>query len=78
MTRITNAADAWDKAAGKLEEAEKADPAATPGAVVHCAYYAMHHGARAVLLARTALLRATTARWFGNSDSWPRSGRIRN
>lgn len=51
MTKITNAVDAWSKAAGKLGEAEKADPAATPGAVVHCAYYAMHHGARAVLLA---------------------------
>jgi len=50
MSQIANAAEAWDKARTKLREAERIDPTAAPGALVHSAYYAMHHAARAVLL----------------------------
>ena len=49
MTRIANAGVAWEKACCKLLEAERIDPVGAPGAVVHSAYYAMHHAARAVL-----------------------------
>lgn len=51
MSKIANATEAWDKARTKLREAERIDPTTAPGAMVHSAYYAMHHAARAVLLA---------------------------
>lgn len=43
---------AWAKARLHLDEAAAMDPARTPAAAVHSAYYAMHHAARAVLLRR--------------------------
>lgn len=41
---------AWSKAVQILAEAEAQNAATTPNSVVHSAYYAMFHAARAVLL----------------------------
>lgn len=51
MSKIATAAESWCKAQSMFREAEAIDPAGAPGAVVHTSYYAMHHAARAVLMA---------------------------
>lgn len=50
MTRIADDRTAWAAALDCLSEALEADPRKLPKSVVHNAYYAMHHAARAVLL----------------------------
>ena len=44
------ALQAWSKAEVHFAEAAAQQPAVTPGAIVHLAYYAMFHAARAALL----------------------------
>lgn len=50
MSAIGNPLTAWRKACELLDEANALDASRTPGVVVHAAYYAMHHAARACLM----------------------------
>jgi uncharacterized protein (UPF0332 family) len=50
MSPIGDPETAWRKARAMLQEGQSLTPSRTPGAAVHCAYYAMHHAARAVLM----------------------------
>jgi uncharacterized protein (UPF0332 family) len=47
------AANSWRKARAHLAELEGQDPVKAPMAVIHSAYYAMFHAARAVLFQAT-------------------------
>ena len=53
MTTDRFALQAWSKADGLLADACVVKPETAPSAVVHMAYYAMFHAARAVLLRET-------------------------
>ncbi len=50
MTGTSSIHNVWAKALEFLGEAERIPAAATPRMATHAAYYAMFHGARAVLL----------------------------
>lgn len=50
---LEEARQSYRIAVRKLTEADVLDVEKAPGAVVHDAYYAMHHAAKALVLART-------------------------
>ncbi|HTW70633.1 MAG TPA: HEPN domain-containing protein [Acetobacteraceae bacterium] len=69
MSDPETAADAWQMALDFLREAEAGSPEATPRMVLHAAYYAMYHAARAVLIQahgrQAPLKHSVVVGWFG-------------
>jgi uncharacterized protein (UPF0332 family) len=69
MNDPETAADTWQMALDFLNEAEAGSPVATPRMVLHAAYYAMYHAARAVLIQvhgrQAPLKHGVVVGWFG-------------